>query len=172
MKEKEKAGARQPRYDRQQKLAGKLKNNFDEDYAFLENVLAPSGDMVKNVFYAGDGNTRAVAIYVDGLTDSQTLQDFVIRPLQANVLDGQKDRLSFVEKHVLETVDWKAVETYEDILTDILSGNSVLLVEGCEKAISLSTKNFPTRGVGETEQEMVIRGPKDSFTENFRTTRR
>ena len=74
-----------------------------------------------------------------------------------------------MENHVLETVDWKDVETYEDALTDILSGNSLLLVEGCEKAISLSTKNFPTRGVGETTQEMVLRGPKDSFTESFRT---
>ena len=103
---------------------------------------------------------------MDGLTDSQTLQDFVIRPLQETDLSEQKERLSFVENHVLETVDWKDVETYEDALTDILSGNSLLLVEGCEKAISLSTKNFPTRGVGETTQEMVLRGPKDSFTES------
>lgn len=156
-------------YGRNQKIKGRLQNNFDLDYAFLEKALENSGDMVKNVFYAGDGKTRAVAIYVDGLTDSQTLQDFVIRPLQETVLEGRNNLLSFVEKHVLETVDWKSVETYEDALTDILSGNSLLLVEGCEKAVSLSTKNFPSRGVGETQQEMVMRGPKDSFTENFRT---
>ena len=77
-----------------------------------------------------------------------------------------------MENHVLETVDWKDVETYEDALTDILSGNSLLLVEGCEKAISLSTKNFPTRGVGETTQEMVLRGPKDSFRTNTALIRR
>ena len=157
------------RYNREQKIKGRLQKDFDKDYAFFEKALERSGDMVKNVFYAGDEKTRAVVIYVDGLTDSQTLQDFVIRPLQETDLSEQKERLSFVENHVLETVDWKDVETYEDALTDILSGNSLLLVEGCEKAISLSTKNFPTRGVGETTQEMVLRGPKDSFTESFRT---
>ena len=73
-------------YGRNQKIKGRLQNNFDLDYAFLEKALENSGDMVKNVFYAGDGKTRAVAIYVDGLTDSQTLQDFVIRPLQETVL--------------------------------------------------------------------------------------
>ena len=165
-------------YERNQKIQGSLQKNFDEDYAFLEKALERSGDIVKNMFYAGDGKTRAVVIYVDGMTDAQTVQDFVIRPLQSRFgTDLTQDlgslsaaeRLSYLEKHVLETVDWKEVETYEDILTDILSGNALLLVEGCAGAVSLSTKNFPTRGVGQTEQEMVIRGPKDSFTEGFRT---
>lgn len=61
-------------YGRNQKIKGRLQNNFDLDYAFLEKALENSGDMVKNVFYAGDGKTRAVAIYVDGLTDSQPLR--------------------------------------------------------------------------------------------------
>lgn len=165
-------------YEKNQKIQGSLQKNFDEDYAFLEKALERSGDIVKNMFYAGDGKTRAVVIYVDGMTDAQTVQDFVIRPLQSRFgtdltqnLGSLSDaeRLSYLEKHVLETVDWKEVETYEDILTDILSGNTLLLVEGCAGAVSLSTKNFPTRGVGQTEQEMVIRGPKDSFTEGFRT---
>lgn len=160
-------------YGRNQKINGKLQNNFDVDYAFLEKALEHSGDMVKNMFFTGDGKTRAVVIYVDGMTDAQTVQDFVIRPLLgANFQEqrGSEDTLlSFVENHVIEMVDWKNDEDYEEILTDILSGNTILLVEGCEKAISLSTKHFPTRGVGETQQEMVIRGPKDSFTENFRT---
>lgn len=156
-------------YGRNQKLKGNLQNNFDHDYDFLEKVLAPSGDMVKNMFYAGDKKTRAVVLYVDGMSDSQTIQDFVIRPLQHSSPGEKTDLLSYVEKHVLEMVDWKEVEAYEDIVTNILSGNAILLVEGCGKAISLSTKDFPGRGVGETQQEMVIRGPKDSFTENFRT---
>lgn len=155
-------------YERNQKIKGKMKGNFDEDYAFLEKALSPSGDMVKNVFYAGDGKTRAVVLYVDGMSDSQTVQDFVIRPLQASLLPDKVNLLRQVEEQVIETVDWKEADAYEDMVTSILSGNTLLLVEGCEKAISLSTKDFPGRGVGETQQEMVIRGPKDSFTENFR----
>lgn len=160
-------------YGRDQKINGKLQNDFDKDYAFLEKALDRSGDMVKNMFFTGDGKTRAVVLYVDGMTDAQTVQDFVIRPLLlANLQETgkeKKDLLAYVENHVIETVDWKNDETYEEILTDILAGNTILLVEGCEKAVSLSTKHFPTRGVGETQQEMVIRGPRDSFTENFRT---
>lgn len=113
---------------------------------------------------------KAAVIYVDGMTDADMVEDFVIRPLLKNRCEktGQ-DLLSYVENHVIETVDWKEDESFEDILTDILSGNTLLLLESCPKAIILSTKKYPSRGVGETQQEMVIRGPKDSFTENLRT---
>ena len=139
-------------YGKDQKINGKLQNDFDADYAFLERALEHSGDIVKNMFFTSDGTTRAVVIYVDGMTDAQTVQDFVIRPLLCVNLrkecGAEKNLLSFVENHVIETVDWKNDEDYEEILTDILAGNTILLVEGCEKAISLSTKHFPTRGVG------------------------
>lgn len=163
-------------YDRDQKIKGKLQNNFDADSAFLEKALENCGDMVKNKFHAGKERRRVLAVYVDGMTDSQTVQDFAIRPLQQWGLEKEEEAvlsdkkiLHFIEENVIQTVDWLEAETYEDILTEVLSGNTLLLIEGCEKALLLSTKDFPTRGVGETEQEMVIRGPKDSFTENFRT---
>ena len=175
------------KYDRDQKIKGNLTLNFDENYAFLEKALDRSGDIVKNVFYVGetvpvqaimDRQTninketkpkKAAVIYVDGMTDADMVEDFVIRPLLKNKCEktGQ-DLLSYVENHVMETVDWKEDESFEDILTDILSGNTLLLLESCPKAIILSTKKYPSRGVGETQQEMVIRGPKDSFTENMR----
>ena len=163
-------------YDRNQKITGELTGNFDKDKAFIEKALDKCGDMVKNPFCFGGGNRKAFILYVDGMTDSRTVQDFVIRPMMEaedrELLTGEttsENFLSFVETDLIQMVDWTEAVTYEDILTGILSGNSLLLVEGCRRALLLSTKDFPTRGVGETEQEMVIRGPKDSFTENFRT---
>ena len=157
-------------YSRDQKIKGSLTGDFDKDYAFLEAVFERSGDIVKNPFCIADF-CRAAAIYVDGMTDADMVEDFVIRPLLKQKWEEKisgRELLSYIENHVMETVDWKEDETFENILTDILSGNTLLLLEGCKKAIILSTKKYPSRGVGETQQEMVIRGPKDSFTENMR----
>ena len=94
---------------------------------------------------------KAAVIYVDGMTDADMVEDFVIRPLLKNKCEkAGQDLLSYVENHVMETVDWKEDESFEDILTDILSGNTLLLLESCPKAIILSTKKYPSRGVGET----------------------
>ena len=162
------------KYGRDQKIKGDLTENFDANYAFLEKALNRSGDIVKNIFYMGksiemSAGKKVAVIYVDGMTDADMIEDFVIRPLLRKFSEktGQ-ELLSYVENHVMETVDWKEDESFEEILTDILSGNTLVLVESCPKAIILSTKKYPSRGVGETQQEMVIRGPKDSFTENMR----
>ena len=72
------------------------------------------------------------------------VEDFVIRPLLKQKWEEKisgRELLSYIENHVMETVDWKEDETFENILTDILSGNTLLLLEGCKKAIILSTKN-------------------------------
>ena len=67
-------------YGRDQKIKGSLTGDFDKDYAFLEAVFERSGDIVKNPFYIADF-CRAAAIYVDGMTDADMVEDFVIRPL-------------------------------------------------------------------------------------------
>ena len=111
---------------------------------------------------------KAAVIYVDGMTDADMVEDFVIRPLLKNKCEKTgHDFLSYVENHVMETVDWKEDESFEDILTDILSGNTLLLLESCPKAIILSTKKYPSRGVGETQQEMVIRRSERQFYRKY-----
>ena len=88
---------------------------------------------------------KAAVIYVDGMTDADMVEDFVIRPLLKNKCEktGQ-DFLSYVENHVMETVDWKEDESFEDILTDILSGNTLLLLESWPISTISSTKKYPS----------------------------
>ena len=46
-------------YGKDQKINGKLQNDFDADYAFLERALEHSGDIVKNMFF-----TNSILIYL------------------------------------------------------------------------------------------------------------
>ena len=51
----------------------------------------------------------------------------------------------------------------------LLAGFSVLLVEGNTKGLKLGTTGGKVRGIEEPSSEVVIRGPKDSFTESIKT---
>ena len=75
----------------------------------------------------------------------------------------------YVSKEILEMADLKELTAMEDVVTQVLAGNTVLLLDGCAKGIMISSKMFPTRGVQATDQETAMRGPKDSFTENLRS---
>ena len=87
-------------YGRDQKIKGSLTGDFDKDYAFLEAVFERSGDIVKNPFCIVDF-CRAAAIYVDGMTDADMVEDFVIRPLLKQKWEEKisgRELLSYIEK--------------------------------------------------------------------------
>ncbi len=69
---------------------------------------------------------------------------------------------------MMETVDWKEEDSFEDIFNRyVYQETPSFCWKAAPKAIILSTKKYPSRGVGETHQEMVIRGPKDSFYRKY-----
>lgn len=74
----------------------------------------------------------------------------------------------YVVTEILEMSDLKEASSLEDAVTKILTGNTLLLLDGCEKGIVIANNSAPTRGVQEADQEVAIRGPKDSFTEVMR----
>lgn len=53
----------------------------------------------------------------------------------------------------------------EEIITDILSGITVLLVENKNFAISIDAREYPQRKTDTPTKDRVFRGPRDSFVE-------
>ncbi|MCY0875820.1 MAG: spore germination protein [Firmicutes bacterium] len=52
----------------------------------------------------------------------------------------------------------------------MLRWQGLLLIDGEDKALALSVSGWPQRAVAEPETEAVIRGPREAFTENVRTS--
>ena len=102
---------------------------------------------------------------MDGLVNTEMLQESVIRPLLQDSFPQERTAIS---QYVIESADWKWIDTMEDAMTAVLSGNTILFLGGEARAILFSSKLFPTRGVQNADQEVAIVGPKDSFTESLR----
>ncbi len=55
-----------------------------------------------------------------------------------------------------------------EVLTDaVLSGRSVILCDGIKGGVVADIKKFPLRGINEPENDRVLRGPRDGFTESL-----
>lgn len=165
-------------HGRDQKIKGKLSRQLGKNKVLLEEILKDCNDMVKKDFMCGaKRNVRAYILYTDGLTKSEMLEESILRPLLKKEIPafsgdaGQREEqlYCYVSKEVLEMADLKEFRTMEDVVTQVLAGNTALLLDGCAKAIIISSKAFPTRGVQAADQEVAIRGPKDSFTESLRS---
>ena len=56
---------------------------------------------------------------------------------------------------------------FEALYTDLLSGNIVFLIDGCEKYLAVAANTDEGRSIEESSAQTVIRGPKDGFTEKI-----
>jgi spore germination protein KA len=60
-------------------------------------------------------------------------------------------------------------ENWHEFVSAVLTGDTVILLNGSSKIFIGNTKKLQSRAVTEPTSQTVVRGPKDSFTENLRT---
>lgn len=143
-------------------ISDELQQNID----YLEQRFAKCADIIKKQFSIGKYRGYHVYLmYTDGLVDAVMIQDSIIRPLLNESLE---DYPKSVEEWVIESADRKQIFDMEEAIINILAGNTLLFFDGCDFAIQVSSKKFPNRGIQSPEQEVSIRGPKDSFNESLR----
>lgn len=104
--------------------------------------------------------------YMDGMINSELLNESVIRPLITSRAERREDSLvGFISKQVLFAGETAVTDRVEDMLRSLLYGDTLLLVDGCTDAITINTKGWRTRGISEPEDERVLQGPREGFDE-------
>jgi len=135
----------------------------------LENILSkmatPETLNVREFLFL---DKKAVIVHHPDITDSDVVFRAVLA-MQNFVLDKDTkiDSLKQIMDKVLFSAEIKEAE--EDILSEILLGDAVIIIDGIEGYLVISAKKWDKRGVSEPLNETVIRGPKEGFIEDFKT---
>ncbi|MDP4084131.1 MAG: spore germination protein [Bacillota bacterium] len=115
---------------------------------------------------------KCCVLYFDGMVDTQKLNEKVIQPiLNTNLNEG----LSI--QHLLEELEFKVIVSdkikasndLNEMMSSIMTGDTILLLQGFDKCLLISSKGGPTRAIVEPDSARVIRGPKEGFTESIIT---
>lgn len=109
-------------------------------------------------------------IYIEGMADEKLIGEFVLHALKSDEIPSSKasDPLLDVLNR-LELPQSKRVELFSDIVQQIISGMTCLLVDGSCEALMLETRNYPHRSVDQPTNESVVNGPHEAFNEHLRT---
>ncbi|WP_410770558.1 spore germination protein [Fontibacillus sp. BL9] len=146
----------------------------------LEQIREESGnspDIVIREFKIGEPylwQVEAAIVYLNGLSDEKTINNVVMRSLVEFKPDRKPDMnperiMEMILKDALTSGDSSMESDWKDMLLGILSGDTVILLEGCDKALVISTPGGEWRTVSEPSSQLVVRGPKDSFVESIGT---
>ncbi|MFC4769669.1 spore germination protein [Effusibacillus consociatus] len=148
-----------------------LSGSLDQDLEKVRNVLGESDDVIIREFeISRPRKQRAAIVYIDGLVDTKLVNEFLLKPLVSDAGAGSGSDEN-EESDLLKRIpmsEARLIKDFRQLIKAVLSGDTVLLREGGDPPLSVSSKGWKKRGVEEPLSESVVRGPRDAFTETLR----
>ncbi len=111
------------------------------------------------------GKTPAVAVYIDSLTDKQSLGFEVLEPLSKQ--KGTESTKTLAKS--ITAAGARTCGTIAECTKDILDGRTLLFFEGKTSALAVDLKKFAERSISEPPTGMAVKGPRGGFTESIKT---
>lgn len=112
------------------------------------------------------GGKNACFYCVDGFAKDETLQRLMQYFLGIKEEDMAEDAHG-MSKLLMPYGEVDLKNKLDDIIKDLLSGITVLLVDGYDRAICIDCRTYPGRSVDEPEKDKVMRGSRDGFVETL-----
>ena len=142
----------------------KLDNNIEKIFEKINEMNGKSSDIVTRIIQKN--HNRIGYVYLESVSSDDKISNFLNKAIVN--MDKKKPFNSFYSllQNSIFNSKVKSCETYEDIFYHLASGFTAIFIDDSEKAIVVETRMILDRGVTESTSETIVRGPKDSFTEN------
>lgn len=145
---------------------------IDDTVASIKKIVGESDDIIQRDFLIGK-KIRATLFFVDGLADSDSIEEDVLRPLIyfTDVARYHKkiEFIKYLETEVVTFSELTEEASLEKAMVPFLSGETILVIDGIKELILLETRKFNERNITEPESEIVVQGPRDGFVETLHT---
>lgn len=177
-----------------------VKNVFPTLSVNLEYIKMKYNTMINSDIVVRDFiiNVRAkqysaFLLYIDGMVDSQIMNDFILEPLMMrnknNLYDGSQNQIiseavsnnitvrkvkkfnieDYLKNCLIPQNNVKKIEEFSDAFYGVNSGDCILFVDTLPFCFDIEVKGFKQRSVDTPNNEIVIKGPQEAFVENIRT---
>lgn len=111
-------------------------------------------------------NTNIVMLFNEVLSDGETINNFILKPLSNFVLENKKSCDLYSDLFsILSANNIVEVTSYNSLIDYIYKGFTILIINN--KVIGVETKAPLTRSITVSETESSITGPKEAFVEDF-----
>jgi hypothetical protein len=137
--------------------------------AILDLLLGDSPDIVARRVALGKAGLPVLFVYTDNMIQKEflvLLMDNLVVRLRDEVFPVEPDALwRYLEQRGLTGTGMTPAGTISDLVRVVLTGGTILLVQGLDRGIAISTQGWDHRQPEEPTTEPVVRGPKEGFVE-------
>ncbi|MTI71034.1 MAG: spore germination protein [Firmicutes bacterium] len=151
----------------------KIPTSLEETKTKLKGIFSDCGEFVmKEVILGNELKVKIIVAFIDGLTNEESVDSNILKPIMIEsrkvFLDNEnKDLLSIIKKHILNSCIVDEERDFNTSVNMILDGNTVLFIDGEDTSLVIEAKAWEARGIEKSEVENVVRGPREAFTEQI-----
>lgn len=150
---------------------GVLTKSIEKNISLFQNIFSGDETLIIRRFQNKYlPSAKCCLLYFEGMVNPEILNENIIQPVLCNDLT---EKIS--GSHLLEELQYKVIvsnnvqETPDlnKMLDSMIYGDTVFLLEGCDKALIINSKGWKSRAIQEPESSKVVRGPREGFTESI-----
>ncbi|WP_379128984.1 spore germination protein [Paenibacillus sp. sgz500958] len=167
---------RMPDPDQQKKEKEPLHSSLADNLRDIRKRTGNSNDFVIRKFALLHSPIQVAAVYVAGLTEKDSVNDFVTHALSFEAKESGKlevttslEIFDYMKEVALSTGEESVISDWDKLFEMLFSGGTVILIDGLKEAVSSNTSGGEVRSVTEPSTQVAIRGSKESFTESIGT---
>ncbi len=144
----------------------KFSRSLDENVAVIKKLLTDVDiAQYKLIQSAGKNPARYFLIFFDGIVHSEIVNSNIIKPLMNSKTEEGSPKLEKLLATVVQAGESKIIDTFKAVIESVTHGDTVLFIESCDQAAVFNTRQFSTRAITEPDNEKVLSGPREGFTE-------
>lgn len=146
------------------KLSGDIKDNINNLYGIMNH----SSDLKSREFNLAGGSRKAAIIFISTIANEDMIQEHILKPLLIeSTASVGKGRIDFedIKDSMISADSVKVVKTFDDIVLGIMSGDTLLTIQGYDKGLLIDSKGYQGRTIGEPATEPSVKGPQEAFVE-------
>lgn len=152
-------------------------SNINENLNFLKskyNTLLNIDVIIREFnMFAYNKSYKCFIIFIDGLVDTISINDFVLEPLMLEKhkynKTSEQNLYEYINSCLLPQTSVKKAENFKSVFSSINMGNCLLFIDTLNIAFDIDVKKFQQRSISAPKNEAVIKGSQEGFVENLRT---
>lgn len=161
--------------------AGHREKGQETTYGRISPLLEKNRRILNRVFFGEEnpdlcfrpflfcGRREALAVFVNGMAKGDAIGEYILKGAFSQDMPAGAEVTAFAMEQVFSMQEAESCGDMNKVVESLCQGKTAVFFEGATRSVLLDTCGFDSRSISTSENENVVVGPHEAFTENLRT---
>ena len=152
-----------------------LSASLAENLQAIRQELGNPMDLKVRELRADNGKLLAAVIHLEGMVNDDIVYNQVVKVItwQLRVIEGRlpppDEAFRRLANQLISLTEVRDNPDLKRVILDVIAGDTAVLLDTVPKALLCGARGWEGRRVEEPQNEAVVRGPREGFTETLKT---